>query len=600
MLPWLGKALALLSTVVAAVTAASSTPNVIVFLVDDLGYGDLGIQGNNSYKTPNIDRIGKEGVRFTHWLSGSAICTPSRAALLTGRLPQRFGMANSHHNARVMSPTAPGGLPHSEITLAERLRDSGYRTHMTGKWHLGIGKDGAFLPPSHGFDEYYGFGVTNVQTCDPNKTIFIQSSLVQFYWSKTSHVWPPMVFAFFATVYAFGGSRMHYVLSAALVLLSFYSGYYYTATYTLLNRDMCLLYRNYDIVQQPANLQNMTQRLTADATRYIHSSVASKDQKPFFLFMSYLKVHTALFNNEEFQGTGGDAGEYGDNVVELDWSIGEILNTLDDLNVASNTVVWFTSDNGPFLERGLEGGGSGFVLMPDGKKEWLRGGKGQQWEGGVRVPGLMRWPDGASSGTVVDVAVSTMDIFPTTLGIVERTLAGEGGRKNRLYDSRGLDGKDISPLLTNKKGADGLPMGIPQHLLDARFFAHYCGTELHAVRLGNRYKMHWTTPNTEEGINSCPKESICGCTGSLVSHHNPPLLFDLQKDPSESVLLTPENFPSYHAISEKIHATVEKHKSSMPDQFTIENQLDIFSPKNFLTQVYPCCNPPTCKCDKDV
>ena len=137
-------------------TSAFRAPNVLVFFVDDMGYGDLGVQGNSSIKSPNIDSLAETGVRFTQWLSASPICTPSRGALMTGRLPIRLGLSSSNYMRRVFSPISPGGLPLSEVTIAKALKERGYATHMTGKWHLGIGEDGAFLPPNHGFDSYYG------------------------------------------------------------------------------------------------------------------------------------------------------------------------------------------------------------------------------------------------------------------------------------------------------------------------------------------------------------------------------------------------------------------------------------------------------------
>ena len=572
------------------VVAKTAPPNVVVFLVDDLGYGDLGIQGNVTLSTPNIDRIGIEGVRFTHWLSGSSICTPSRAAFMTGRLAQRMGMANSNVNARVMSPSAPGGLPHEEITLAEKLKEKNYATHMSGKWHLGIGKNGAFLPTAHGFDEYYGMGVTNVQSCDPTKTIYIQGSLFSFYLSKTWETWIMLALLMSSSAYVLSKKTSCIFLSLLFVGLILGVGYYYTATYTLLNQNMCLLYRDKEIVQQPVNLHNLTQRLTADAEQFIRREAVANNN--FFLFMSYVKVHTALFANGEFKGKGGSAGEYGDNIAELDWSIGHILDTLDELKVGDNTLIWFTSDNGPFLERGLEGGSSGYVSMENGEKAWLRGGKGQQWEGGVRVPGLMRWRQNVKGGRTLSDAVSTMDIFPTTIGAIERAL----NANTALYDSAGLDGRDIYPLFApSRDPADPAPSDLGKD----RLFVHYCGIELAAARLGNQYKVHWETPKWEKGLNSCPATSVCGCTGQFIEKHDPPLLYDLLSDPAESNVLTPENFDGYHAILKQMNSKILEHIRSMKEAETRQNQLDIFSPRLFLNQVYPCCNPPACKCDKD-
>ena len=569
-------------------------PNVIMLLVDDLGYGDLGIQGNETLKTPNIDRIGNEGIRFTHWLSASSICTPSRAAFMTGRYAQRMGMASSNRNTRVMAPSAPGGLPHNEITISETLKEKyGYATHMSGKWHLGTATD--YLPTNHGFDSFYGMGITNVQSCDPNRTIFIQSTLFEFVLMKTYFPFIIMFLTIPTSTYYFARNKSYVFYSILWILFNFYLGYYYTVTYTLLNRDMCLLYQDKQIIQQPMELKNMTQRLTYDAISFIKRNHKENDnRKPFFLFMSYLKVHTALFNNVEYIGTGGDAGEYGDNIVELDWSVGEIFKTLNNLEMDDDTIMWFTSDNGPFLERGIEGGGSGFV--PGGKdgktKIWLKGGKGQQWEGGVRVPGLVRWPGKIKGLQVLHNAVSTMDIMPTSIGIIDRLMGGKlYNDDSELYNLERLDGKDISPILFDSPKS--------KDMYDQRLFLHYCGEELGAARLGNRYKVHWETAIWEDGINSCPKESICGCDSGSVRTHDPPLLYDLINDPGESHVLTPENFPNYHEVVENMNRAIAKHKSTMPDRDSIDNQLNIFTIKNFFNQIYPCCNPPLCKCNID-
>ena len=238
----------------ASTKKVTKPPNVIVLLVDDLGYGDLGIQGNESLNTPNIDRIGKEGVRFTRWLSASAICTPSRASFMTGRYAQRYGMASSNRNTRVMAPSAPGGLPHSETTISEVLRENyGYSTHMSGKWHLGTAAD--YLPTNHGFDSFYGMGVTNVQTCDPKRKIHIQSTLFEFVLMKTYLPYLIMLLTIPTTTYYFSRNKRHVLYSILFIAFNFYLGYYYTATYTLLNRDMCLLYQDKQTIQQPMELK---------------------------------------------------------------------------------------------------------------------------------------------------------------------------------------------------------------------------------------------------------------------------------------------------------------------------------------------------------
>ncbi len=359
---------------------ASSQPNVLLLFVDDLGWYDLAAQGNTSLQglTPNIDEL-RCGMRFTQWLSAASICTPSRAALMTGRLPVRYGMSTDDPNQRVLSRAAPGGIPHSEVTIAEVLRHEGYATGLVGKWHLGIGDGNRHLPTRHGFERYYGMPITNVQTCKPGKTIFVHSSIELFFLSKAYHgllIALLCMLAMFKCMPIFRKRPELMRVGIALLSLGAYAGLYYMKTYTLLNDKMCLLYRGENIAQQPVNLFNMTQRLTADAQQFMAKSM--EEGKPWFLMMSYLKMHTALFTNPEFRNKGGTAKAYGDNLVELDWSVGALVETLRSSGHLENTIILFTSDNGPFLERYEEGGSAG----P------LRGGKGTNWEGGIRVPGI--------------------------------------------------------------------------------------------------------------------------------------------------------------------------------------------------------------------
>lgn len=556
--------LALLAAI--AFVSSARPPNVLVFFVDDLGYFDLGCQGNASVASPRIDQLAADGVRFTQWLSGSSICTPSRGALMTGRLPIRIGLASSDFKTRVFHPTSPTGLPHEELTIAEALQERGYSTHMTGKWHLGIGRETKWLPTHHGFENYYGMPITNVQSCAPGKTIYKQPTLAQYLFENLIMLWSSIFGgALILRLAGFVGNRG---FASLLVLegIIFALAWYITSTYTLMSPKNCLMYRNEDIIQQPVKLANLTQRLTADALGYIKR--ASRGDKPWFLYMSYVKVHTALFNHESF----GEVN-YLNNIAELDWSIGAILDEVEAQGLTDDTLVWFASDNGPFKERGHEGGSSG----P------LRGAKGQTYEGGIRIPGMVRYPRRFPAGQVLPGSVSTMDIFPTTLALVDAELAPDSSRKlSRPFGM--LDGKDISAYAAREAKSS------PHEIM-----FHYCGEELSAVRLDSRYKAHFSTAIWEPGLDSCPTASICGCSGSSVQIHSPPLLFDLVEDISESKPLLPSNFSAYADLQQRISDAVHAHRSSFSTYPSQPNQMKLWQDLSIL----PCCDPPRCECDKD-
>lgn len=591
--------LPLLGLAAKAEAAATAPPNVVILFVDDLGYGDLGCQGNSSLSTPHVDALAREGARFTQWVSASSICTPSRAALLTGRYAQRMGLTSSDWRFRVLnSPALPGGLLHAESTLAERLRARGYATGMSGKWHLGIGEGGSFLPPAHGFDSFYGMGCTNVMACDPLRKLYPTSTLAEFVLRKAPEIWVSVAVAI-ATGYAFGwlrGTRLSRACLGAVLL--FVLVWWYTGHLTLVNPLGCVLYRGTEIVQQPLTLVNLTQRVTADAQHFVRR--AARAQRPFFLYLPFVKVHTALFANDEFLGRS-QSGFYGDNVEEMDWAVGEIMQTLRDEGVARNTITYFSSDNGPFLERGVEGGYAGI----------LRGAKGQNWEGGIRVPGIMHWPDGVSPGSVLDTAVSTMDILPTTLAIVDAAL----GEKRKVSDEEEngikLDGRDIrawvpglggTPADVAKANAGGVPHD---------FLFHYCGNDIHAVRIRGRYKLHYRTALVEDDAlrpGSCPSSSICFCHNAHI--HDPPLMFDVLADPGETTPLRGTLADDvFSSLVEEAAVAVTRHKATI-NFAEIPNQLQSLGRPG----LFPCCDKgkwgawpallhldsEACRCDKDV
>lgn len=291
--------------------------------------------------------------------------------------------------------------------------------------------------------------------------------------------------------------------------------------------------------------------------------------------MSYIKVHTALFNNPEFGPIN-----YENNIREMDWSVGAILKILDNHGISDDTIVFFTSDNGPFKERGHEGGETG----P------LSGAKGQTYEGGIRVPGIMRYPHHIPSDFVTNEPVSTMDIFPTTLGFVDKYFSEtEKSKFSKPFGT--LDGKDIGPMLKdfliNKKNV--------QSPHDVMF--HYCGENLAALRFDGKYKVVFEQTKWEEGYDSCPSSAICGCQGNSVRRHDPPLVYDLDFDISEKKPLPLEK--GYVLLKDKISIALSKHLESFKTKNSTEQQENQM---HFMQNPWllPCCNPPSCKCDNEI
>ena len=314
-----------------------SQPNFIIIFADDMGYGDIGAFGNPTIKTPNLDRMAYQGQKWTNFYVAAPVSTPSRAALLTGRLPVRTGM--SSEKRRVLFPDSNGGLPPSEITLARLLKDHGYRTAAVGKWHLG--HKSPFLPTDHGFESYFGIPYSN----DMDKI------------EKTDYF--------------------------TLADMERYQAYNVP------------LMRDDRIVERPADQRTITRRYTEE----IIDKIRSYKKEPFFLYLAHSFPHIPLFRSGEFKDRSL-AGIYGDVIEEIDWSVGRILETLKEEKIAENTLVIFTSDNGPWLTFKTHGGSAGL----------LRGGKGGTFEGGMREPTIFWWPGKIKPGVVMEIG-TTMDLI---------------------------------------------------------------------------------------------------------------------------------------------------------------------------------------------
>jgi arylsulfatase len=404
---------------------APTNPNVVLFFIDDLGYGDLSSTGALDYTTPNLDRVAAEGTRFTNFLAAQAVCSASRAALLTGCYPNRLGISGA------LGPNSPIGLNPDEETLAELLKAKGYATGIFGKWHLGDQKP--FLPLQQGFDEYYGVPYSH-------------------------DMWP-----------------LHP-----------------TGTYPPLK-----WIEGNEQKQEIKNLDDAS-HITSTITEKAVSFIKRHKKAPFFLYVPHPMPHVPLAASANFKGKT-KRGLFGDVLSELDWSVGKIMGELKQQGLDKNTLVIFISDNGPWLNYGDHAGSTG----------GLREGKGTSFEGGHRVPCLVRWPGVVPAGRVSNKLLTTMDVLPTVA-----KLCGAQLPKNRI------DGVDWVSLL---KGDDSV---TPRD----HFYYYYRKNSLEAVREGD-WKLVFGHPGrTYEGF--LPGQN--GKPGPLTETHEfPQALYDLRRDPGE-------------------------------------------------------------------
>ena len=362
--------------------AAPRLPNFIVLLCDNLGYGDTGPFGSTRHRTPNLDRMAREGTVLTHLYAASGVCTPSRAALLTGCYAQRVGLQTNARGGNVLQPIEPIGLNPAEVTVAEVLRTRGYATMAIGKWHLG--DQPAFLPTRQGFDAYWGVPYSDDMTARPGQP------------------WPELP-----------------------------------------------LLRNETVIEAPADRSTFTQREAAEAVAFLRAH----RERPFFLYVAHGMPGStqAPYASETFRGRSAN-GPWGDAVEELDWAAGEILRELKALGLDEHTLVLWTSDNGAPRRSPEQGnnrplGGWGYTTA----------------EGGMRVPGIVRWPGRISAGGRNAELMTLMDVLPT--------LAGLAGAR---LPAAPIDGRDVWPLWSGAPGARS------PHAA----FYYYHGPQLEAVRSG--------------------------------------------------------------------------------------------------------------------
>ena len=388
-------------------------PNVVLINCDDLGYGDLGCYGSEVHATPHLDRMAAEGARFRDFLMASPVCSPSRAAMLTGSYPLRigFGGASGGGLGGVLFPGWPIGLHPDEVTIAKALRQVGYATMAIGKWHCGDQPD--FLPTNHGFDEWYGIPYSN----DMGRQIAADGEP--------------------------SDDEMRTVLEGMGVTLPWL-------------RPPLPLMDGTDVVEEQPDQASLVGRYVERAVRFLRSSGA--DGRPFFLYLAHLYVHLPIYVQPRFLASSRN-GPYGGAVEAIDWATGVVLHELRRLGLDEQTLVIFTSDNGALAENR---GGSGSNAP-------LRGAKGTTWEGGQRVPCLMRWPGRIPAGVVVDGFASSLDLLPTIAGLCGAAVPVD----------RTIDGVDVGGLL-------GLGADPPD---PERPFVYILDGTLEAVRSG-RWKLH--------------------------------------------------------------------------------------------------------------
>lgn len=427
----------LLFLAAAAVAQKTAPPNIVLIFMDDMGYGDPVCYGGGPYKTPNIDALAVTGMRFTNFYAAQAVCSASRSALLTGSYPTRIGLHGAlDHNSKI-------ALNPKEETIAELLKGRGYATGMVGKWHLG--NRPPFLPLQQGFDEYLGLPYSN-------------------------DMWP-----------------VHY------------DGKPYAPD----SNNYRSSYPQLPLIEGNTTVRNLkTLEDQSGLTKiYTERAVAFIDkhkQQPFFLYLAHSMVHVPLAASPAFKGRSG-AGLFGDVMEEVDWSVGEVMKTLKKNNLLNNTIVIFTSDNGPWLNYGNHAGNSG----------GMREGKGTAWDGGVKVPAIISWPGKIRSGMVTPKLLTTMDILPTLV-----TLTGAKMPVNKI------DGVDFSKLI----------LGDPDYTARDEFAYYYDVNNLKAIRKGP-WKLVFPASSRTYGVpGTIGRDGFPGETGT----ENVQLaLYNLSMDPGE-------------------------------------------------------------------
>lgn len=437
----------------------SSSPNIVLIFMDDLGYGDLSCYGALDIHTPNIDRLASEGIRFTNFLSSQAVCSASRASIMTGCYANRVGMSGA------LSPKSKVGLAPEEMTIAELLKQKNYATAIYGKWHLGDAKE--FLPLQQGFDEYIGIPYSN-------------------------DMWPVNYNGQPADSNSFKAK--------------------YPPLWVLKNNEQWIQIKNLE------DQSTLTERYTVAAENFIKKN----KNKPFFLYLPHSMPHVPINASAAFRGKSKQ-GLYGDVIQEIDASVGRVLKTIKENGLDNNTIVILTSDNGPWINYGNHAGSTG----------GLREGKGTSFEGGQRVPGIIRWKGKIEPNVVSNQLASTIDLLPTIAAITQTSLPHQK-----------IDGVSILPILKGDKNAS------PRKT----FLYYYRKNSLEAVRMDN-WKLVFEHPgrsylNQLPGVNGYPGIAPENTSIKMA-------LYDLRRDPAENYdvkEMYPDMVKQLEALAEEARA----------------------------------------------
>ncbi len=444
----------------------SASPNVIFILMDDMGYGDLECYGGYPYHTANINSLANGGMRFTNFYAAQAVCSASRSAFLTGCYPNRIGISGA------LSPSANIALNPDEETIAKLLHDKGYKTGMIGKWHLG--QKAPFLPLSYGFDEFLGLPYSH-------------------------DYWPVN----------YDGTPLDTTTARGKwPTLRLIEGNTPVKSITTLN-----------------DAATLTTMYTQRAVEFIKKN----KNKPFFLYLAHSMPHVPLAVSEKFKNKSG-AGLYGDVMEEVDWSVGQVLKTLDETGLSKNTIVIFTSDNGPWLTYGNHAGNTG----------GLREGKGTAWDGGLKVPFIIRWPSQIKPGTVCNSMAAGMDLLPTIVSAC-----------NAKLPVKKIDGVNLLSLLKQQ------PFAEPR----TEFVYYYDRCSLKGIRKG-QWKLVF--PNISQTYKRSSAIGYDGWPGKYASDSVKLALYDLRTDPGET-LDVKEKFPE---VVRELTAIAEKYRKEIGDDLT--------------------------------
>lgn len=450
---------------------AGRLPNIVIILTDDQGYADVGVFGAKGFVTPHLDRLASEGRVFRNFHVAQAVCSASRCGLLTGCYPNRLGI----HGA--LGPRSKVGISSREMTLAELVKQRGYATAIFGKWHLGDSPQ--FLPVRHGFDEYFGLPYSNDMW--PFHPEQVNSATTE---GKRKAGYPELVM--------FEGDKV--------------------------------------VIPQITHAdQNM---LTTWYTEHAVNFIERNKERPFFLYLAHNMPHVPLHVSDKFRGKT-ERGLYGDVIQEIDWSVGQVMETLKRNGLENNTWVIYTSDNGPWLSYGGHAGSA----YP------LREGKGTSWEGGTRVPCIMRWPGKIPKGTETQQMLMTIDLFPTIAGLIGAELP-----------KHPIDGLDVWPLIS------GVANAANPH---SAYWVYYEVNQLQAVMSGDG-KWELQLPHTYRTLGGRAGKN----DGTPIPYEQRKLeqaeLYDLVRDVSEKTdvaALHPE-------VVKQLEAEAEKAREELGDALT--------------------------------